>query len=445
MILMNRRTRMRALFLVGLSASLACVGCQTSSDALPSPDQTESRQAVKVVQPERKTLKRTTKQPATVSAYHQAEIHAKVSGYLKDLEVDIGQEVNKNDVLAVIDVPELNRQREGRELVLERLKIEVKRVKAGIDLAKADVKASEASADQARAEIARAKAHLKADLADLQRVKALIASKAAEESLLDESHKRYEGAQAAQSAAESALSSALANIDVAKAKLATVEVDLELAKAETAVAQKKLDELDATIAYATLKAPFKGTITARTVDPGDLIRDTGQMAPGQTPLFKIVQLDRVRVQVALPENDVPWAKKGDPATLTLRAMPGKPFEGEISRVAKGLDEGSRTMLVEIDLPNPKGLLMPGMYGEAAIVLEEKTNCLVLPARSVRFDENGRSQVYVVNKAGTIEVVDVKTGLDDGKFIEIEAGLTGAENVVNGVVGRLKQGQAVRLE
>jgi RND family efflux transporter MFP subunit len=149
--------------------------------------------------------------------------------------------------------------------------------------------------------------------------------------------------------------------------------------------------------------------------------------------------------VAIPERDAPLANAGDPATITLQALPGQVFEGTVSRTAGVLAESSRTLMLEIDLDNSDGTLLPGMFGQATIVLDSPAERLTLPASTVRFDEAGNSYVYVVNASSEIDVVSVQTGLDDGNQIEITAGLDGAERIVGPLLRRLKAGQKVTTE
>jgi RND family efflux transporter MFP subunit len=134
---------------------------------------------------------------------------------------------------------------------------------------------------------------------------------------------------------------------------------------------------------------------------------------------------------------------GDAATLSLLSMPGRPFAGNVARVAGSLHTGTRTMQVEIDLPNDDRALLPGMFGEVTIVLDEH-QALVLPASAVRYDEAGNAHVYVVDGDDRVQVVDVSTGLDDGQEIEITAGLEGVERVVGSTIGRIRPGTLARV-
>ena len=158
----------------------------------------------------------------------------------------------------------------------------------------------------------------------------------------------------------------------------------------------------------------------------------------------ITKLDNVRIRVPVPERDAPLATVGDAAKITLQALPGEVFEGHISRVAGVLDERTRTMRIEIDLQNPDGRLLPGMFGQATIKLAPPGDTLTLPANAVRFDEHGAGYVFLVNASNQVEIAQIQTGLDSGEHIEITAGLKGGEQVIGPVLRRLKPGQAVLI-
>ena len=439
--------RIGGVFTAGLIL-VCCTGCPTQgvSSAEAEPIATRNKTTVKTVLPQRTTLRRTTTQPATVRAYYQAEMYAKVAGYLEELNVDIGQSVERGAVLGTIAVPEMVKSYEKQEATVRRLQADEKRAEAGITVAEANTKSAVASLEQARADVTSADAQLRADRIEYERVSELVQRKAVSERLRDEALKRLEAAEAAKAAVEAAVVSAGADISVADAKLQAARADLAAARAQTEVASKETEELAALVAYATLRAPFPGVVTERHVDPGDLIRKIPAPSKHESPpLFVIVQLDKVRCRVAVPERDAPWADAGDAAVLEFQAFPGRSFPGEISRIAGSLEESTRTMVVEIDLENPGHKLLPGMFGEATIVLEEHKDSIVLPAGAIRHDESGRSYAYVVDASDRIAVVDVSIGLDDGQMIEITSGLAGTERVVDAMIGRLKPGQVVRVQ
>jgi RND family efflux transporter MFP subunit len=424
-----------------------CAGCpaQRATSAQEEHSANNNLTTVKTLLPERTSLRRTTTQPATVHAYYQAEMYAKVGGYLKELNADIGQQVDAGTVLATIAVPELVKSRQRQEATVRHMQADEKRAEAGITVAGANVESAAAALEQARADVSSADAQLKADRIEHARVSDLVQHKAVAERLGDEALKRYESAQATKLSAEAAVVSADAIVSVANAKREAARADLDAARALTEVAIKELEELDALMAYATLRAPFKGVVTRRNTDPGDLIRNAPASGPDSPPLFVVAELDKVRVRVALPERDAPWANVGDPATLTFLALPGESFSGKVSRIAGSLDEDTRTMVVEIDLENPAHKLLPGMFGEATIELDEKADALILPAGAVRYDEEGHSRVYVVDQNNRVKLIDVSTGLDDGKRIEILSGLDENARVIAAMVTRLAPGQQVRIQ
>lgn len=233
---------------------------------------------------------------------------------------------------------------------------------------------------------------------------------------------------------------------VAREKAAVAEAGVKAAAAQTDVVRKELEELATLMQYAILKAPFKGVVTQRNVDPGDLVRNfQATSETSHKPLFEIAELDRVRLRIVLPETEAPLVRVGNAVFLKLRSLPDQKFEGTISRLSRRLDESTRTMMIEADLPNTEGLLIPGMYGEATVTLQETPDALVVAATAVRFDETGNSSVYVVGADNTINVVAVTTGFDDGRQIQILDGLDASARVAGGMLGRLRTGQKVKVE
>jgi len=219
----------------------------------------------------------------------------------------------------------------------------------------------------------------------------LVKQEAVANRLMDEAQKKFEAAEAEKAAAIAAVTSATAELSLSRSQATAAEADLEVAKASTEVARRELDELDELIKYSKLVSPFDGVVAERHVNPGDLIRNTqtGSSREGP-PMFIVKQLNRVRVRVAVPERDAPLVDVGDTAEISLQALPGPVLKGTVSRFSRMLDEHTRTMLVEIDLPNPNGKLLPGMFGQATITLVPPRETLLLPAAAVRYDEVGNT-------------------------------------------------------
>jgi len=386
---------------------------------------------VQTTQPKKVTLRRSTTQPATVRGYFEAELHAKVSGYLKSVSADIGDAVKAGQVLAVVDVPEMVKGYESREAEVARQESVRKQYRAAVEVARARI-------EQARADAGKAKAEADAVTLEFERIQSLVKTKAVTQRLADESQSR-------KLAAEADLASVKASEVVAKANLTAAEADAAGADAAAIVARKRLEEMEVLMQYATLKAPFDGVVTERNVDPGDLVRNAENAAAVGKPLFGVAQVDRVRVRVPVPERDAIHVNVGDAVEFTCRALGSEIIKARVSRVARRLDPKTRSMLVEIDLPNDKGRLLPGMYGSVTIMLDEKPDTVVVPSGSIRFNDDGsESVVYVLQGGNKIAHVPVKTGYDNGNDVEILSGLEGSERIVTGMLGRLNDGAEVTV-
>ena len=183
-------------------------------------------------------------------------------------------------------------------------------------------------------------------------------------------------------------------------------------------------------------------VTCRGLDPGDLV---GQSTIGKdkgTPLVVVQQIDKLRVVSYLPERDAVHLDLGDPVEITLDSSPGKVIAGTIAHHAKSLDAQTRLMRVEVDLPND-GTILPGLYGRMNVLLEKRAQALVVAPDCIRSSAEG-PYVFVVGSGGSVEKRAVTTGIDDGHRIEILKGLDGSEKVVGGMIGSLKDGEAVTV-
>lgn len=422
----------------------ACItGCsKPSADA--STEKTVKSTPVKTVSVVQEDIQKTTRQPATVLPFYEAEIRTRVSGYVKEVKAEIGDFVEAGASLAVIDVPEMQKQKQILEAQVTRHQAKEDQAKAGVTLADAKLESAKAKLAQAQSELSQADAMLTAMEAEFNRTQDLVNRKSLESRILDEVRKKRDSAVANKQAMESAITSANAEVTVAKAMQTTAAADLKVAETETSIARKQLEELDVLIGYSTLKVPFAGVVSHRNVDPGDLVREANEVGNGQ-PLFVISQIDKVRVQVYVPEADAAFVGKGDTITLSFPSFPNENERKEvIKRVSSMLDPSTRTMLVEAEIENTDKKLIPGMFGEAAITLDTKIAVNILPARAIRFDEQGQAYVYVVEDDQTVTVTEVTTGADDGHSIEVTSSLKPGQKVIDAHLKRFTTGQKIRL-
>jgi membrane fusion protein (multidrug efflux system) len=207
------------------------------------------------------------------------------------------------------------------------------------------------------------------------------------------------------------------------------------------VAQAKLQRTETLLKYARIGAPFSGVITARFVDPGAFIpAATTGSTPQSAALVTLMDYRQVRVQVFVPEAEVPLIHNGVPAQVTVEELPGRTFKGSVTRFAHALDEATKTMLAEIELPNANGELRPGMYASVQLEVERKQDVLLVPVQALVVEKAGTSLFTIAD--GKAKKTPVRTGFNDGVNIEILEGAKPDQPVI--LVGKqtLNDGQSV---
>jgi RND family efflux transporter MFP subunit len=276
-------------------------------------------------------------------------------------------------------------------------------VQAGQVLAEIDTPEIDQQLLQARAELATAQANA-----------ALAKTTAA----------RYEDLIKSDSVSRQDLDNAAGNYDAKKAAVLSAEANV-----------KRLEELQR---FKTIHAPFAGVITARSTDIGALI------GPGTSAkeLFHIAAMDRLRVFVDVPQMYSRAARPGVQATIGIQDLPGRTFTGKLARTAQSIDAGSRTLLVEIDLDNPGGEILPGSFAQVHLKLPTDATTFRLPVNTLIFRSEGLRVAAVKN--GTVSLIPITIGRDFGSTVEVIAGLDGSESIVVNPSDSLASGQAVTV-
>jgi membrane fusion protein (multidrug efflux system) len=345
--------------ILSVMAGLVLCGCgparpETSPKAPPI--------TVQTVLPTRGEIARRITLPSfRILAEQEATLYAKVSGYLKTLEVDKGDSVTNGQPLGEIEVPEL--------------------------------------------------------LADLAQYRA-------EAGVAETNYKRLAEA-------------------LTKAPDLVVPQTVDDLRGQWEVALAKLQRTETLMRYARLTAPFSGVITARFVDPGVFIpAATTGSTPQTAAVVTLMDFSRVRVQVFVPELETPFITNGVPVQVTVEELSGKPFNGSVTRFANALDEATKSMLAEIELPNPKRELRPGMYASVRLEVERKPDALLVPTQALLVEKAGTS-VFIVTD-GKARKIPVKTGFNDGLNVEIADGVKPGQPVI--LLGKqtLNNGQSVNL-
>jgi RND family efflux transporter MFP subunit len=447
--------RKRRWWIVALVAAIVMVGALTFRGRIldsslpqavasdPAADDSGSEPVVDVLHPIAGGIPRTTVQPGSAHSFQSADLFAKQSGYLKTQAVDIGSLVKHGDLLAELDVPELVEELERDKAQLRQAEAEVQQAEAGIVAATAERKAAEAYVVQTQASVKRCQSERQFREKQYRRIQELHSLNSIEARLVDEALDQMQAAESAELAAESTVVTAQQQVAAAAARVGRAEADLSVAKAKMQVSQATVKRTSVLVAYTKITSPYDGIVTRRSFHPGDFIlaADHG----GEVPLLSVDRIDRIRMVVLVPDRDVPYVQAGDPAIVLFDALPDMKFNGKVARVAGSENPQTRTMRVEIDVPNTQGLIRDGMYGQVEIELEKRLAGVRIPSACLAGDSKaGSSKVFVV-RHGKAYLVDVKIGKDTGALVEIESGLTAADEVVVKPPATLADGIAVQAE
>jgi len=411
---------------------------QQPGDDAPAPSHVAR---LEVIHPVKGAMDRITVQPGTVQAYEAAQLFAEVPGYLKGQTVDIGDRVKRGQVLANVDVPELEKQVKRYASMVEQTRAKVRVMNARVACARAESEVAKASIVKYEAAAASAAANRSLREKQLRRYRDLYAEHAIEEKLVDEKEEARDAAVEAERAARAAVLTAKSQVVAEEAKIEQALADVADAEASVKVAQAELERAEVLVKFATIVSPYDGVITQRNFFPGDFVKSATESG-AHVPLLTVERTDQMRVVVQIPDRDVPYADPGDPATVEIDALPGQKFQAKISRIANSEDAQTRLMRVEIDLPNPTGKIRKGMYGRVRILLDKTSDLLSLPTTALAGKvDDGKSSVFVV-RDGKLRLVPVKVGADNGLRVEILSGLTEKDNVVLHPPANLTPGASV---
>jgi len=320
--------------------------------------------------------------PGVVRPLEEAKIYSRSQGYVRKWLVDIGDKVKEGQLLAEIDTPELDAQ--------------LAQARAQLASAKASVKQAAAQRDYARSNAARF------------------------ESLADQ--KLVAGAE----------------VERTRSQAATDEATVSAAEANVTAQEANVRRLGELQGYSKVVAPFSGTITARTVDRGTLVGEGGA-----TPMFTLVATDPVRIFVDVPQSVAPSVRAGTDAKVSVREYPGRAFDGKVTRSSGALDPELHVMTTEVQIANPDGALLPGMYVQVAINLPVPHHVVEIPSTALYSDAQGL-RVATVDAQQRAKFVPITIERDTGATLWIATGLTGDERLIKIAVPSLQYGDPVEL-
>ena len=320
--------------------------------------------------------------------FQEVDVHAKVAGYIQKIFVDVGDKVRAGQVLAILEVPELNAQVEG---------------------ARADIRRSQDAIRRAQSEIERAESTHQAYHAAYTRLK-----QASEErpGLV----------------AEQELDDSLAKDQETDAQIRSTRAALAESQSQLGMAQATLDRLSALQAYSHITSPFAGVVTKRYVDTGALISAGTSSETQSQPVVQLAEWSLFRLVIPVPESAVPMIHLGSIVQVHVLDL-NRDFQGHVSRFADALNDETRTMHTEIDVENPQDTLTAGMYAEVKLALQGKKDALTLPVQAV-VQEGNEHYVLALDDQNRVQKRNVELGEQTSTTVEIVRGLSEKDRVIS---------------
>jgi RND family efflux transporter MFP subunit len=391
----------------------------------------------------------TVAQPGFVEAYEQTAIFSKVSGFIKEFSVDIGDEVKKDQVLCEIFVPELEQQHEQKVAQVELDVSMVKQAQQLVAMAQAHIETATAQQREAEANVGKYRAEVVRWESELRRITKMVAEKAIDKQALDETTNTVASNKSALEAALAAVAARKAATLSAETDLLKAKIDVKTAEAKVKVSEAEERRLAALLDYTKITAPYDGVITVRNANTGDYVETVAgeKTVSGHVPIFVVARTDLVRIFVDVPEQFARYVHTGTKAAIYAEDLSGQEFPATVARTSWSLHEKSRSLRVEIDLPAKKYGLRPAMYVDAKIFLERpKVRAVPQDAVTVLGDQ---TYAFLLEDGKAVKT-PVERGISDGKLTEIVKkkvggswlALSGQEEFIVGDLSELVDGQTV---
>jgi RND family efflux transporter MFP subunit len=355
---------------------------------------------VGVTKVERRPMARYLNISSELVPFQEIDVYAKESGYVSKLYVDYGTHVRKGQLMAVLEIPELQAQLQEDE---------------------ATIKSAADQVTNAQHELGRVQAQYQVLHLRFQR--------------LDNVAKSKPGLVAQQEVDE-----AQGKDLAAEAQVEASNANLQAAQSQLAVAQSKLAHDKALFDYSNITAPFSGVVTQRYANYGTLMQ-AGTSSTQALPLVKLSQEDLFRLVIPVPESYVKYIKIGDPVNVRVPSL-DRDFPGRVTRFSVDVTDATRTMHTEVDVPNPQGVLIPGVYAEATLALDRKGDALAIPLQAIN-QEGNHASVMIVDPSNTVERRDVTLGIQTENFAEVLSGVREGDEVIVSDRSGLRPGETVR--
>jgi RND family efflux transporter MFP subunit len=393
--------KQNCFILPGIALAAVLVVCGCKSDGRGSDASAAETPSATVAVVTRGSIVHNLSLAGQFQPFQVIDVHAKVAGYIRQINVDIGDRVRQGQVLATLEVPELDAQLKGTVAELARSKDEITR---------------------AQHEVTRAESEHAALHSDYKRLKQ---AAAAQPGLI--AQQELDDAQSKDLASE-------ARVDAAKAALSAAMQQSEGAKADN-------ERVGALNNYTKVTAPLDGVVIWRYADTGALIQAGTASDTQSLPVVKLSQSTLLRLRLPVPEDAVEFIHEGAVVTVNVDAV-HRSFKGKVARFTRNLNLATRTMQTEIDVENKDLSLTPGMYANTTIELERHDNVLTIPVTALL--RNGRqASVLVIDANHRVEPRNIVTGLQGSNLVEVKSGLAAGDMVITGGQPNYQAGETVR--
>jgi len=390
--------RYRYVGRLGIVGGMLLAGCHEAT-----PVAANTTPTVPVAQVTRQSLSDELTLTGEFTPFQDVDVMAKVAGYVKTLRVDIGDHVKQGDLLATLEVPELQDE-------MGKAAAEMQATQADITTAEGSVRRAQAAYDIAKLSFTRIQNVSKKEPGLVPRQEVDVA----------ESHQLE-----------------------AEAQLASAQSALQAAKQHGVQADSERMRAGAMLQYASIKAPFSGVITKRYASTGSMIQAGTASQSQAMPVVRLAQNNVLRLMLPVPVSAVAEVRVGQAVDVNVVTL-GKTIRGKVTRFADSVETATRTMETEVDVPNTDGTLVSGMYAEVHLHFAPRSNVLSVPLDAVEGLGTSLQQAYVF-RVGVLHLVQVKTGLQTAARVEILSGLEDGEKVVVGRHTGLSDGEKVQAQ
>jgi RND family efflux transporter MFP subunit len=399
----SRQTATNSSSLAALIITLVFVLSSCSGDRSGQVQAGGPTIAVGVTKVVKKSLGRHITLSSELVPFQEIDVYAKESGYVKKLLVDYGTHVKVGQVMAILEIPELEAQLQEDQ---------------------AEIKNAANQVTRAQHELERYEAQYNALHLQYTRLNSVFQSQPG-----IVAQQEVDDAQGKDLAASS-------QVDAGQAALEAAQSQLSVAKAKLAHDQSLFD-------YSRITAPFTGVVTQRYANLGTLVQAGTNSSTQAIPIVRLSQDDLFRLVIPVPEAYVQYIRVGDTVDVHVPSL-NRTFPGKVARFSVDVQSDTRTMHTEVDVPNPHGVLLPGLYADANLQLDEKQNIPSVPVQALSH-EGEKTTVFVVNSDGVLDERTVQVGIQTSSDAEIVSGINEGEEVVVSDLSGLKSGEKVRAQ